>query len=53
MRNAQHNAARRRSEHHVAHLSSAFHVCVFEEEMLISIDVFGDFSSAAWGAART
>jgi carbamoyltransferase len=36
-------------EHHLAHLSSAFHVSPFEEAVVISIDGFGDFSSAAWG----
>jgi carbamoyltransferase len=38
-------------EHHLAHLSSAFHVCPFEQAAVASIDGFGDFSSAAWGAA--
>jgi carbamoyltransferase len=38
-------------EHHLAHLSSAFHVCPFEQAAIASIDGFGDFSSAAWGAA--
>jgi carbamoyltransferase len=36
-------------EHHFAHLSSAFHVSPFEEAVIVSIDGFGDFSSAAWG----
>jgi carbamoyltransferase len=36
-------------EHHVAHLSSAFHVSPFEQAVIVSIDGFGDFSSAAWG----
>lgn len=36
-------------EHHLAHLSSAFHVSPFEEATVVSIDGFGDFSSAAWG----
>src|SRR5437868_5495298 len=36
-------------EHHRAHLSSAFHVSPFEEAVIISVDGFGDFSSAAWG----
>ena len=44
-------AAPHRIEHHLAHLSSAFHVCPFEEAVVISVDGFGDFSSAAWGAA--
>ena len=36
-------------EHHFAHLSSAFHVSPFPEADIVSIDGFGDFSSAAWG----
>ena len=36
-------------EHHLAHLSSAFHVSPFEEAVTVSVDGFGDFSSAAWG----
>ena len=39
-------------EHHLAHLSSAFHVCPFDEAAVVSIDGFGDFSSAAWGVGR-
>ena len=40
-----------RVEHHLAHLSSAFHVCPFDRAAVASIDGFGDFSSAAWGTA--
>lgn len=40
-----------RVEHHLAHLSSAFHVCPFDGAAVVSIDGFGDFSSAAWGSA--
>jgi carbamoyltransferase len=36
-------------EHHLAHLSSAFHVSPFDEALVLSIDGFGDFASAAWG----
>ncbi len=36
-------------EHHLAHLSSAFHVSPFEEATTVSVDGFGDFASAAWG----
>lgn len=36
-------------EHHVAHLSSAFHVSPFKEAVVVSVDGFGDFASAAWG----
>jgi carbamoyltransferase len=39
-------------EHHLAHLSSAFHVSPFEEAVVVSVDGFGDFSSAAWGVGR-
>ena len=38
-----------RVEHHLAHLSSAFHVSPFDRAVVASIDGFGDFSSAAWG----
>jgi len=36
-------------EHHTAHLSSAFHVCPFDQAVVLSVDGFGDFSSTAWG----
>ncbi|MCC6736309.1 MAG: carbamoyltransferase [Bauldia sp.] len=36
-------------EHHEAHLSSAFHMSPFAEAATVSVDGFGDFSSAAWG----
>lgn len=39
-------------EHHVAHLSSAFHVSPFQEAVVVSVDGFGDFASAAWGYGR-
>ena len=39
-------------EHHLAHISSAFHVSPFEEAAVVSIDGFGDFASAAWGVGR-
>jgi len=42
---AQHQAV----EHHVAHLSSAFHCSPFESATVVSVDGFGDFASAAWG----
>jgi carbamoyltransferase len=41
-----------RIEHHLAHLCSAFHVSPFEEALALSVDGFGDFSSAAWGMAK-
>ncbi|MGD0533363.1 MAG: carbamoyltransferase C-terminal domain-containing protein [Methyloceanibacter sp.] len=39
-------------EHHLAHLSSAFHVSPFEEAVVVSVDGFGDFASAAWGIGK-
>lgn len=39
-------------EHHLAHMSSAFHVCPYEEAVVVSVDGFGDFASAAWGVGR-
>ena len=39
-------------EHHLAHLSSAFHVSPFEEAVVVSLDGFGDFASTAWGVGR-
>ena len=39
-------------EHHMAHLSSAFHVSPFDEAVVVSVDGFGDFASAAWGMGR-
>jgi carbamoyltransferase len=39
-------------EHHLAHLSSAFHVSPFHAAVVVSVDGFGDFSSAAWGVGN-
>jgi carbamoyltransferase len=39
-------------EHHLAHLSSAFHVSPFNDAVAVSVDGFGDFASAAWGIGR-
>src|SRR5947209_7578416 len=39
-------------EHHLAHLSSAFHVSPFENAVVVSVDGFGDFASAAWGVGQ-
>lgn len=36
-------------EHHLAHLGSAFLVSPFADATVVSVDGFGDFSSAAWG----
>ncbi|MGI9403910.1 MAG: carbamoyltransferase family protein, partial [Hyphomicrobium sp.] len=41
-----------RVEHHFAHLASCFLVSPFEEAVAVSVDGFGDFSSAAWGVGR-
>jgi carbamoyltransferase len=37
-------------EHHLCHLFSAYYVSPFAEAAIVSVDGFGDFSSAAWGA---
>jgi carbamoyltransferase len=39
-------------EHHLAHLSSAFLVSPFTRAVVVSVDGFGDFASAAWGVAE-
>src|ERR1051326_638499 len=39
-------------EHHLAHLSSAFHVSPFEEAVVVSVDGVGEFASAAWGVGH-
>lgn len=39
-------------EHHFAHLASAYLVSPFDEAVAVSVDGFGDFASAAWGAGR-
>jgi carbamoyltransferase len=39
-------------EHHFAHLASAFYPSPFDEAAVVSVDGFGDFASAAWGAGR-
>lgn len=36
-------------EHHLAHLSSAFHVSPYDKAVVVSVDGFGDFASGAWG----
>ena len=36
-------------EHHLAHLGSAFLVSPFDNAVVVSVDGFGDFASAAWG----
>lgn len=39
-------------EHHLAHLGSAFLVSPFDDAVVVSVDGFGDFASAAWGVGR-
>jgi carbamoyltransferase len=39
-------------EHHLAHLASCFLVSPFERAAVVSVDGFGDFSSAAWGVGQ-
>ncbi len=39
-------------EHHLAHLGSAFLVSPYDEAVVVSVDGFGDFASAAWGIGR-
>jgi len=39
-------------EHHFAHLASAFLVSPFDDAVVVSVDGFGDFASAAWGVGR-
>ena len=39
-------------EHHLSHLASSHLVSPFEDSVAVSVDGFGDFSSAAWGACR-
>jgi carbamoyltransferase len=36
-------------EHHLAHLSSAFHCSPYSKATVVSVDGFGDFASTAWG----
>ncbi len=36
-------------EHHLAHLSSAFHVSPYKKASILSVDGFGDFASGSWG----
>jgi carbamoyltransferase len=41
-----------RIEHHLSHIASCFLVSPFREATVVSVDGFGDFSSAAWGVGR-
>lgn len=40
-------------EHHLAHLASAYLVSPFDDAVVVSVDGFGDFASAAWGVGRS
>lgn len=46
------NATLHPVEHHLAHLGSAFLVSPFREAVVVSVDGFGDFASAAWGIGQ-
>jgi carbamoyltransferase len=50
--NGRMRAQLHRVEHHLAHLASCFLVSPFREAVTVSVDGFGDFSSAAWGIGR-
>jgi carbamoyltransferase len=39
-------------EHHLCHMFSAYYVSPFLDAAVLSIDGFGDFSSAAWGMGQ-
>ena len=39
-------------EHHLCHLASAFLVSPYDKAVAVSVDGFGDFSSAAWGVGQ-
>jgi len=39
-------------EHHRSHLASAFFVSKFDSAACVSVDGFGDFTSAMWGIGR-
>ena len=38
-------------EHHLSHISSAFHLSGFDNSAVLSVDGFGDFVSTMWGLA--
>lgn len=50
--NSELTAKVHRIEHHLSHLASCYLVSPFEEAVTVSIDGFGDFSSAAWGLGQ-
>ena len=40
-------------DHHQSHLASAFYDSSFDDAVNLSIDAFGDFSSASWGVGNS
>lgn len=50
--NAQFRGEHHNIEHHLCHMYSAFYVSPFDNAAVVSVDGFGDFSSAAWGVGR-
>jgi carbamoyltransferase len=43
------NARIHHIEHHLSHLASSFFVSGYDDAVVVSVDGFGDFASAAWG----
>lgn len=41
-----------RVEHHLCHMSSCYSVSPFKQAVVVSVDGFGDFASAAWGVGH-
>lgn len=41
-----------RVKHHLSHLASAYYASPFSASVVVSIDGFGDFTSAAWGVGN-
>jgi len=46
------NATVHQVEHHQCHLASSFLVSPFDKAVVVSVDGFGDFASAAWGVGE-
>lgn len=49
----QFNGEMHHIEHHLAHLSSAYHVSPYEDASVVSVDGFGDFASTCWGKGES
>ncbi len=47
--NSRFNGEFHEIEHHLTHMSSAFHLSPFKSSSILSVDGFGDFASTAWG----